>query len=236
VPRWRSPAAAADRGRGVGAAGAAARAGEHGHLVAIDSDLSSLEWLKASLDGLCRRVHIFQHRDAAFDRIRQYLTRGIVPTVVLERRRRRPRRRGAESFVRRLRAIAPAMPILALRPEHAGDRPSDGTDGVVFRPSSPTADPKRWHLYRALATRLRGELEPWLRGEHTVTRGGARTAHSRASRGQRSAARSLHPGRSAHARARLRVRDVRARGDVHGARRLRDRHGAARSAAHGRTR
>ena len=40
---------------------------------------------------------------------------------------------------------------------------------MVFRPSSPTADPKRWHAYHALATRLRGELEPWLRGEHTVT-------------------------------------------------------------------
>ena len=42
-------------------------------------------------------------------------------------------------------------------------------DGVVFRPNSPTADPKRWHLYRALATRLRGDLEPWLRGEHKVS-------------------------------------------------------------------
>ena len=162
----------ADGGRRLGAAGAGGVARGHermGHLVAIDADLSSLEWLKASLDGLCRRVHIFQHRDAAFDRIRQYLTRGIVPTVVLsdaDGSRRGPR---AASFVRRLRAIAPAMPILALRPEHAGDRAPDGMDGVVFRPNSPTADPKRWHLYRALATRLRSELEPWLRGEHKVS-------------------------------------------------------------------
>jgi hypothetical protein len=140
-----------------------------GHLVAIDSDLSSLEWLKASLDGLCRRVHIFQHRDPAFDRIRQYLTRGIVPTVVLSDGvgdRHAPR--GGPAFIARLRAIAPAMPILALRPEHAGDRASAGSDGVVFRPSSPSADPKRWHLYQALATRLRSDLEPWLSGEHTV--------------------------------------------------------------------
>jgi hypothetical protein len=113
-------------------------------------------------------VHIFQHRDAAFDRIRQYLMRGIVPTVVVsdaDAGRRGPR---AESFVRRLRAIAPAMPILALRPEHLGDGVPDGTDGVVFRPNSPTADPKRWHLYRSLSTRLRAELEPWLRGENGV--------------------------------------------------------------------
>jgi hypothetical protein len=149
---------------------APAPAASSGHLVAIDSDLSSLEWLKASLDGLCRRVHIFQHRDAGFERIRQYLMRGTVPTVVLSDGvgdRRGPR--GAEGFVRRLRAIAPAMPILALRPEHASDRTSEGTDGVVFRPSSPTADPKRWPAYQPLATRLRDELEPWLRGEHTVT-------------------------------------------------------------------
>jgi hypothetical protein len=139
-----------------------------GHVVAIDADLSSLEWLKASLDGLCRRVHIFQHRDAALDRIRQYLLRGIVPTVVLaEDDRRRGER--APSFARRLRAVAPAIPILALRSEHGSDRAPEGTDGVVFRPHSPTADPKRWHLYRPLANRLRGDLEPWLRGEHKVT-------------------------------------------------------------------
>ncbi|HKA13727.1 MAG TPA: DUF4388 domain-containing protein [Myxococcota bacterium] len=141
----------------------------NGCLVAIDSDLSSLEWLKASLDGLCRRVHIFQHRDPAFDRIRHYLTRGITPTVVLSedmRDRRDPR---APSFMRRLRAIAPAMPILALRPEHRGESVPDGADGVVFRPNSPTADPKRWHLYRALAVRLRNDLEPWLSGEQKVT-------------------------------------------------------------------
>src|SRR5262249_59393234 len=101
--------------------------------------------------------------------IRHYLTRGITPTVVLSedmRDRRDPR---APSFMRRLRAIAPAMPILALRPEHRGESVPDGADGVVFRPNSPTADPKRWHLYRALAVRLRNDLEPWLSGEQKVT-------------------------------------------------------------------
>jgi hypothetical protein len=140
-----------------------------GHLVAIDSDLSSLEWLKASLHGLCRRVHIFQHRDAAFERIRQYLMRGIVPTVVLSEATSDRRGSHTPTFVRRLRAIAPSMPILALRPEHAGDRVPSGSDGVVFRPDAPTADPKRWHSYRALAARLRSDLEPWLRGDPKVS-------------------------------------------------------------------
>jgi len=95
--------------------------------------------------------------------------RGIVPTVVLSEADGSRRGSRASSFVGRLRAIAPAMPILTLRPEHAGDRIPDDTDGVVFRPNSPTADPKRWRLYRALATRLRSDLEPWLRGEHKVS-------------------------------------------------------------------
>ncbi len=145
------------------------RAAAAGHLVAIDSDLSSLEWLKDSLDGLCKRVHIFQHRDAAFDRVRQYLMRGVVPTVVVSDASREPRSTELSSFVRRLRAIAPAIPILALRPEHAGERVPEGADGVVFRPNSPTADRRRWHLYHALATRLRAELEPWVRGEHDAS-------------------------------------------------------------------
>jgi hypothetical protein len=157
-----------------------ASAASAGHLVAIDANLSSLEWLKASLDGLCRRVHIFQYRDAAFERIRQYLMRGIVPTVLLSETDGARRGSQTPSFVRRLRAIAPAMPILALRPEHASDRAPEGTDGVVFRPSSPAADPKRWHLYRPLATRLRNDLEPWLRGEHKVSaRRRARSALAR---------------------------------------------------------
>jgi len=144
------------------------RALRAGHLVAIDSDLSSLEWLKASVHGLCERVHIFQHHDAAFERIRQYLMRGTVPTVLLSDTPGDRRSANAPSFVQRLRAIAPSMPILALRPERSGDQVPGDTDGVVFRPHSPTPDPKRWHLYGALATRLRSELEPWLSGEQKV--------------------------------------------------------------------
>jgi hypothetical protein len=114
-------------------------------------------------------VHIFQHRDAAFERIRQYLMRGIVPTVVLSEATSDRSGPNNLTFVQRLRSLAPSMPILALRPEHAGDRVPSGSDGVVYRPNSPAADPKRWHLYRALATRLRSDLEPWLRGAHTVS-------------------------------------------------------------------
>jgi hypothetical protein len=145
------------------------RGASAGYLIAVDSDLSSLEWLKASLDGACRRVHIFQHRDAALERIRQHLLRGIVPTVVLSDLGRGSRIESALGFIQRLRALSPAMPILALRPEHVRARRAEGFDGVVMRPDSPSADPKRWHLYRALAERVREELAPWLRGDHKTS-------------------------------------------------------------------
>jgi len=163
------PKASEDRTVSVLPGNAARRAAGACHLVAIDADLSSLEWLKATLDGLFRRVHIFQRSEPALERIRQYLARGIVPIVILSdatQDRRGPR---APGFVQRLRALAPGMPILAMRPEHAGGENADGADGVVFRPRSPSADPDRWHLYRGLADRLRSDLEPWLRGDRSIT-------------------------------------------------------------------
>ncbi len=152
----------------VEVAGAGEPAVTSAHLIAIDPDLSSLEWLKASVDGLFQRVHIFQRRDAALDRIRQYLVRGTVP-IVLMAEETRGRRSELQGFIARLRALAPAMPILALRPEHAENEPPKDLDSVVLRPSSPSPDPDRWHLYAPLAERLRGDLTPWLRGEGDVS-------------------------------------------------------------------
>ena len=96
--------------------------------------------------------------------------RGLVPTVVLSDIGRNGQVESAQPFIQRLRALAPAMPILALRPEHVrAGAAGDGFDGVVVRPSSPSADPKRWHLYRTFAERVRDELGPWLRGEHKTS-------------------------------------------------------------------
>ena len=160
------------------------RSASAGYLVAIDSDLSSLEWLKASLDGTCRRVHIFQHREAGARAdppapdARHRAHRGV--SEVGHNSRIEP----AQSFIQRLRALAPAIPILALRPEHVGGGAAgDGFDGAVIRPSSPSADPKRWHLYRALAERLRNELAPWLRGEHKTSARRRAATRSTGSRG-----------------------------------------------------
>ena len=55
-------------------------------LVAIDTDLGALEWLKAMLEGVYGRIHIFQRASIALDRVRQYLKRGELPVVVVSNR------------------------------------------------------------------------------------------------------------------------------------------------------
>jgi hypothetical protein len=148
------------------------------HLVAIDPDLSALEWLKASVGALFQRTHIFQRRDDALERIRQYLARGVVPIVVLVHSGRSRDASAVETsrYVHRLRTLAPAMPILALRADPAADGPPGDFDGVLLRPASPSSDRDRWHLYEPLSERLRADLEPWTRGERKI-------ASDRAARG-----------------------------------------------------
>ena len=141
-----------------------------GTLVAVDANLSTLEWLKTSVDGLFRRVHIFQRRDAALVRIRQYLARGTVPIVVFADASADRRGPDAEGFAARLRGLAPSMPILALRAEHVRDARLPHVDGSLQRPASPSADPDRWHLHAALAQRLRRDLSLWLPGPVTARR------------------------------------------------------------------
>ncbi len=141
-----------------------------GTLVAIDADLSTLEWLKASVDGIFERTHIFQRRDSALVRIRQYLVRGTVPIVVLADAPADRRGPDAENFAERLRSLAPAMPILALCAENDSLATPACVDGVLRRPTSPSPDPDRWHLYEPLAERVRSELAPWLAGDPALVR------------------------------------------------------------------
>jgi len=134
-------------------------------LVAIDPDLSALEWLKSSVDGLFARVHIFQRTEIAIERIRQYLVRGVIPLVLV--RDQGDQADAARGFVQRLRSLAPTMPLLALRPEGAGEEVSEELDGVVFRPGSPSSDPERWSVHEDLAERLRSDLSTRVQGART---------------------------------------------------------------------
>jgi hypothetical protein len=134
------------------------------HVVAIDPSLAGLEWFKASVDGMFRHVHIFQRSDIGIERIRRYLGRGILPLVVLS-----PQASGdpmtdvrdVGDLVRRLRALAPKISIVALIDEDTKPRLPEGVDCAVERPASPGLDSEQWHRYEATAQRLRECLAPW---------------------------------------------------------------------------
>lgn len=152
------------------------------HLIVVDPDLSGLEWLKASVEPLFRRVHIFQRCGSAIDRIRQYLVRGVVPIVVIAETCAE-NDRDAVRIVPRLRSLSSGLTVLALRCEGAPGEPSGEVDGVLTRPAQPTGDPDRWHLYAAHAERLRHGLEPWLAaGSSVEARRQARNALGRLKR------------------------------------------------------
>jgi hypothetical protein len=160
---------------------AAARASESeesgaaASLVVIDPDLTALEWLKQSLQGLFARIHIFQRTDLGIARVRQYLARAELPVVLIS-----PRApgdpvsgvTGLAELIRGLRAPAPRLPVLVLTEE--GDDPPRGGDAaealVARPPSHALADLRRWPRFAKAAERLRENLEPWARAERTAPR------------------------------------------------------------------
>lgn len=144
---------------------------ERGHLIAIDSDLGALEWLKDAVEEQFDRIHIFQRAEIGVDRIRHYLGRGVVPVVIVARNANADRPGGAAELVSRLRALAPAMQIAVLLDEgrelEAG---LDAADGVLFRPASPGSDPENWIHYEDIANTLRDSLAPLTRRRSSAPR------------------------------------------------------------------
>lgn len=134
------------------------------HLVAVDADLGALEWLKASVEGLFRRVHIFQHAGAALERVRQYLRRGEFPVVAVSSRTSPDAAAGVDgalALVARLRALAPRMPLIALvGPGNEAEAPP-GVDAALARPLSPGTDPANWEAHRPAAERVRRALSAY---------------------------------------------------------------------------
>jgi len=141
-------------------------------VVAMDPDLSGLEWLKTALAEDGRRVHIFQQAEPAMTRVRQYLVRGERPLVLVS-----PRIDGTfeapevEALVMRLRGLAPGMPVLELICE-GRDVPGSvrGATGTVRRPMAPGHDPEGWFLYRPLAESLRTDIGRASRGWTSAVR------------------------------------------------------------------
>jgi hypothetical protein len=178
-------------------------------LVVIDPDLRALEWTKAALIRLFKRVHIFQRVDGGVARIRQYLGRSELPTVVVSSQLSPDRIAGAENLtalLRRLDGLAPQMPVLVM---HDGSEalPAgvDSADAVVSRPpSAGLGDPGRQAEVQEAAEELWVALEPWSR------RSGAERLPERGRRRRADPVPELHRLREIS----MRLRDPSTRGEV----------------------
>jgi hypothetical protein len=137
-----------------------------GPLVVIDSELRALEWLKTTLADLFSHIHIFQHCEGGVARIRQYLIRGQVPTVLVSSRVPPDSLTGAADaggLLRRMRSQAPRMAILVMHDGTQPEPPSfDAADGVIVRPPSRLlGDPRRHAETERFARELRAAFAQW---------------------------------------------------------------------------
>ena len=136
-------------------------------LVVIDAELRALEWIKAAVGDQFQRVHIFQHVEGGIGRIRQYLMRGQLPTVLVSidvPADSLGEKSGPAELVGRLRSQAPRMPILVL---HQGEEAVfDEADALVARPpTSLLNDRRRQAELDEAASALHTALEPWSRSD-----------------------------------------------------------------------
>jgi len=137
-------------------------------LIAIDPNLRSLEWQKLNLADAFRRVHIFQNGESGIARIRQYLRRGDIPVVLVSIDLAAARMSGVESlaeFIRRLKLLAPSMPVLVVRYQEARSGESiDAADAVLTGPDPASLiDRRAWPKLTEEAERFRAELAAWLK-------------------------------------------------------------------------
>jgi hypothetical protein len=154
-------------------------------LIAIDPSLSALEWQKLNLADLFPRVHIFQNGETGITRIRQYLRRGQIPIVLVSIDLATKRLSGVESlaeFIRRLKLLAPSMPVLVSRYDAVQSAESiDAADAILTAPDPALlANRKAWRNLREEAERFRNEVAAWLRQPAQQTSDSSRAAQSTA--------------------------------------------------------
>jgi hypothetical protein len=135
-------------------------------VIAIDSSLAVLEWIKSAVAGY-PRVHAFQHTELGIQRIRQYLLRRELPLVLIGATAPPDPVSGARDVydvAARLRRQAPRLPIVVLTA--AGSRPParrrTGASPSAFaeRPKDGALSDSRRSAERLeLASALRAALE-----------------------------------------------------------------------------
>ncbi|MBW2578264.1 MAG: DUF4388 domain-containing protein [Deltaproteobacteria bacterium] len=137
-------------------------------LISIDPNLSTLEWQKLNLADVFPRVHIFQNGESGITRIRQYLRRGEIPIVLVSIDLASERVTGIDNlaeFLRRLKLLAPSMPVLVSRYEEARSEESiDAADAVLTGPDPALlANRKAWRNLKEEAESFRTEVTAWLK-------------------------------------------------------------------------
>ena len=91
-----------------------------GPVVLIDSDIALLEAIKSGLEHAGVPVHMMHCTADGFDRIKHYVLRGQVPSLVLAERVARAEQRyedRLEQFIERVRRMSPSVRIVVLREE-----------------------------------------------------------------------------------------------------------------------
>jgi hypothetical protein len=154
-------------------------------VVVVDPELPALEWLKATLADLFERVHIFQAAEGGIARIRQYLSRGGLPALLLSARAPMDPLSGidtASDLLRRLRAQAPRMPLLLVAEDGAPlPRSARLADGVLVRPGvAALLDPRASGRVAAAARALRTHVAPFARARAAGVAAPAAAAPGRA--------------------------------------------------------
>jgi len=119
---------------------AAARSvGQAMSVVLIDPDVTSLEWIKSTIQDDFARVHVFQQAEQGLSRIRQYLIRGELPVVLISTDVRIDSLSGIHGladFVARLKTQAKRLVVVGLHEEREAGEPSSSIafDGILSKP------------------------------------------------------------------------------------------------------
>jgi hypothetical protein len=118
--------------------------------------------VKECLAELFPRIHIFQSAEQGLARVRQYLSRGGRPIVLVAPGVPGDRLSGiddAVTLVRRIKAHAPRLPVLWLAEGAPPGPPHAPADGCVVRPAGfELADPRAAARIERAAQALRSEL------------------------------------------------------------------------------
>jgi hypothetical protein len=110
-------------------------------LIIVDADLRLLERLKHSLAQTGLPTHIFQNPADGLARLRQYLSRGDIPAVVLGASTTDPieprRKPGWRVFAQRIHSLAPAVRLAVLSADAAVAESDAGRATALTLPSDP---------------------------------------------------------------------------------------------------